>query len=78
MKVPERWPGFEDEVYGRISPKFSRDPRSEFQEFHDPIMMKSDGFPTYHLANVVDDHLMKITHVVRGSVCTPIHTLNDC
>ena len=30
--------------------------------------MKSDGFPTYHLANVVDDHLMKITHVLRGEV----------
>lgn len=32
----------------------------------DPIIMKSDGFPTYHLANVVDDHLMGITHVLRG------------
>lgn len=30
------------------------------------ILMKSDGFPTYHMANVVDDHLMKITHVIRG------------
>ena len=32
----------------------------------DPIIIKSDGFPTYHFANVIDDHLMKITHVVRG------------
>lgn len=32
------------------------------------ILVKSDGFPTYHFANVVDDHLMKITHVIRGSV----------
>jgi len=32
----------------------------------DPIILKSDGFPTYHLANVVDDHDMKITHVLRG------------
>ncbi|MDN5353453.1 MAG: nondiscriminating glutamyl-tRNA synthetase [Candidatus Cloacimonadota bacterium] len=32
----------------------------------DQILMKSDGFPTYHLANVIDDHLMKITHVIRG------------
>ena len=32
----------------------------------DQVLMKSDGFPTYHLANVVDDHLMKITHVIRG------------
>lgn len=30
--------------------------------------MKTDGYPTYHLANVVDDHLMKITHVIRGEV----------
>lgn len=42
----------------------------------DPIIMKSDGFPTYHLANVVDDHLMGITHVLRGAewlVSTPKH-----
>lgn len=32
----------------------------------DPIIMKSDNYPTYHFANVVDDHLMKITHVFRG------------
>ena len=32
----------------------------------DQILLKSDGFPTYHLANVVDDHLMKITHIIRG------------
>lgn len=32
------------------------------------ILMKSDGFPTYHFANVVDDHAMEITHVIRGSV----------
>ncbi|MCK4357351.1 MAG: glutamate--tRNA ligase [Candidatus Cloacimonetes bacterium] len=32
----------------------------------DQVLIKSDGFPTYHLANVVDDHLMKITHIIRG------------
>ena len=32
----------------------------------DPVLLKSDGFPTYHLANVVDDHLMEITHVLRA------------
>ncbi|XP_050545802.1 probable glutamate--tRNA ligase, mitochondrial isoform X2 [Daktulosphaira vitifoliae] len=32
----------------------------------DPVVLKSDGFPTYHLANVIDDHFMKITHVLRG------------
>ena len=32
----------------------------------DQVLLKSDGYPTYHLANVVDDHLMRITHVLRG------------
>jgi hypothetical protein len=32
------------------------------------VLMKSDGFPVYHLANVIDDHLMNITHVIRGEV----------
>ncbi len=47
-------------------------------EIDDQILMKSDGFPTYHLANVVDDHLMKITHVIRGEEwlpSTPKHVL---
>lgn len=34
----------------------------------DPVLIKSDRFPTYHLANVVDDHEMGITHVLRGEV----------
>ncbi|XP_061889594.1 probable glutamate--tRNA ligase, mitochondrial isoform X2 [Entelurus aequoreus] len=33
----------------------------------DPVMMKADGFPTYHLANIVDDHYMRVSHVLRGS-----------
>lgn len=37
----------------------------------DQILMKSDNFPTYHLANIVDDHLMKITHVIRGEEWLP-------
>ncbi|MBW8051704.1 MAG: glutamate--tRNA ligase [Cytophagales bacterium] len=44
----------------------------------DKVLMKSDGMPTYHLANVVDDHLMKITHVIRGEEwlpSTPLHVL---
>nr|XP_022287037.1 probable glutamate--tRNA ligase, mitochondrial [Crassostrea virginica] len=44
----------------------------------DPVIMKSDGYPTYHFANVVDDHLMEITHVLRGQewlVSTPKHLL---
>jgi len=44
----------------------------------DPVLLKSDGFPTYHLANVVDDHLMGITHVLRAQEwlsSTPLHVL---
>ena len=44
----------------------------------DQVLLKSDGFPTYHLANVVDDHLMKITHVIRGEEwlsSTPKHII---
>lgn len=50
---------FEDEIYGTISVDNS--------ELDDMILIKSDGLPTYNFANVVDDHLMGITHVVRGS-----------
>lgn len=42
----------------------------------DKILMKSDGMPTYHLANVVDDHLMKITHVIRGEEWLPSAALH--
>ena len=44
----------------------------------DPVLLKSDGFPTYHLANVVDDHLMGITHVMRAQEwlpSTPLHVI---
>lgn len=44
----------------------------------DKILMKADGFPTYHLANIVDDHLMEITHVIRGEEwlpSAPLHVL---
>jgi glutamyl-tRNA synthetase len=44
----------------------------------DPVLLKSDGFPTYHLANVVDDHLMRISHVMRAQEwvpSTPLHVL---
>jgi glutamyl-tRNA synthetase len=47
-------------------------------ELDDKVLLKSDGMPTYHLANVVDDHLMKITHVIRGEEwlpSAPIHVL---
>ncbi|MDR2468558.1 MAG: glutamate--tRNA ligase [Spirochaetaceae bacterium] len=44
----------------------------------DPVLLKSDGFPTYHLANIVDDHLMGITHVLRAQewlASTPLHVI---
>ncbi len=50
---------FQDEIYGDITVDNS--------ELDDMILIKSDGFPTYNFANVVDDHLMGITHVVRGN-----------
>lgn len=50
---------FSDVIYGDIT--------VENSELDDMILIKSDGYPTYNFANVVDDHLMKITHVVRGN-----------
>ena len=37
----------------------------------DPVLLKSDGFPTYHLANVIDDHMMNITHIMRAQEWIP-------
>ena len=45
--------------------------RFERPQMDDQVLLKSDGFPTYHLANVVDDHLMKISHVVRAEEWLP-------
>jgi glutamyl-tRNA synthetase len=50
----------------------------ESNNLDDQVLIKSDGYPTYHLANVIDDHLMKITHVIRGEEwlsSTPKHVL---
>jgi glutamyl-tRNA synthetase len=50
-----------------IVPDLLRDPiEIEWQQVDMQVLMKADGMPTYHLANVVDDHLMRITHVLRG------------
>lgn len=60
LKVPnEGTTTFHDEIYGDITV-----PNAELD---DMILIKSDGFPTYNFANVIDDHLMGITHVVRGN-----------
>ena len=45
--------------------------RFEWKEVDDQVLIKGDGFPTYHLANVVDDHLMGISHVIRGEEWLP-------
>lgn len=50
---------FDDEVYGHIE--------VENKTLNEGILIKSDGYPTYNFANVIDDHLMNITHVVRGN-----------
>jgi glutamyl-tRNA synthetase len=62
---------FEDMVLGTIRTKNKDIPA-------DPVLLKSDGFPTYHLANVIDDHLMEISHVMRAQEwvpSTPLHLL---
>ncbi len=50
---------YHDEVYGDIE--------IDYDELDEGVLLKSDGLPTYNFANVVDDHLMQITHVVRGN-----------
>lgn len=61
---------FKDEVRGVVT--------FECSELDDKVMLKNDGMPTYHLANIVDDYHMKITHVIRGEEwlpSTPLHVL---
>ena len=59
LKVPKNEEvKFEDLIKGVI--------KIETNIIDDQILLKSDGFPTYHLANVIDDHLMEITHIIRG------------
>jgi glutamyl-tRNA synthetase len=71
LKVPDGVTvGFDDVIRGRV--EFAS------EQIDDQILLKSDGYPTYHLANVVDDHLMGITHVIRGEEwlsSTPKHVL---
>ena len=75
LLMPDQIPAFKDLIYGvvkhRTRPTGHVKDKAAVGSYEDPILLKSDGFPTYHLANVVDDHLMKITHVIRGSVLVP-------
>ncbi|RAL14905.1 glutamate--tRNA ligase MSE1 [Aspergillus homomorphus CBS 101889] len=73
----EGYPMYHDFVYGKTGRKWTPNKLDLIDRIYaDPILLKSDGYPTYHLANVVDDHLMKITHVIRGTEwmpSTPLH-----
>lgn len=70
-KMPEdHWVEFQDAVRGEVE--------VNTRTLDDKILLKADGMPTYHLANVVDDHLMEISHVIRGEEwlpSTPLHIL---
>lgn len=68
LKVPAAYPDMKDLVYKTIRFKAATEVEKLSAGFEDPVLLKSDGFPTYHLANVVDDHYMEITHVIRGVV----------
>nr|MDD3719935.1 glutamate--tRNA ligase [Candidatus Gracilibacteria bacterium] len=64
LKVPKgKKIFFDDIIKGRVE--------VDSKDVDDQVLLKSDGFPTYHLANVVDDHLMGVTHVIRGDEWTP-------
>jgi len=71
IKIPENGKIiFHDLIRGKVIINFSN--------MDDKVLIKSDGMPTYHLANVVDDHLMKISHVIRGEEwlpSSPLHKL---
>ena len=70
LRVPDIYPKYNDLVYGSVGNPARRSLVFKHGEpaYEDPILLKSDGLPTYHLANVIDDHLMDITHVIRGVV----------
>jgi glutamyl-tRNA synthetase len=64
LKAPlEGQTSFHDVLYGHIT--------VENETLDDLVLLKSDGYPTYHLANVVDDHLMQISHIMRGDEWLP-------
>lgn len=70
LKIPVGETTFKDQIRGQI--------KVDNLSLDDSVLLKSDGFPTYHLANVIDDHLMEITHVIRGEEwlpSTPKHIL---
>lgn len=60
MKIPKGKTSFKDIVHGKIV--------FDNRDVDDQVILKNDGFPTYHFANVIDDYLMQISHVIRGEV----------
>ena len=64
------YPLFNDLVYGKTGQNRPGGSKLDLIDrvYDDPVLLKSDRHPTYHLANVVDDHCMEITHVIRGTV----------
>ncbi|KAL6249036.1 Glutamate--tRNA ligase mitochondrial [Rhinocladiella similis] len=78
FRSPDTWPRYNDLVYGKSGHGAEKTKKLLVDEpvYEDVILIKSDGYPTYHWANVCDDHDMHITHVVRGSewmASTPLH-----
>ncbi|BFZ59520.1 hypothetical protein YB2330_000531 [Saitoella coloradoensis] len=78
LLTPDEYPKVNDLVFGTV--QFHRAPEAKAAgpnpfivqvTYDDPVLLKSDGYPTYHLASVVDDHLMQISHVVRGEEWLP-------
>ena len=70
FKIPlEGTTVFHDEILGDVK-------RKNKDISPDPVLLKSDGFPTYHLANVIDDHMMEITHIMRAQEWLPSGSLH--
>ncbi|KAH3675130.1 hypothetical protein WICMUC_002786 [Wickerhamomyces mucosus] len=69
FKSPGKYPKFNDLLHGNLDlqPQVNKDD----VRYDDFVLMKSDNLPTYHFANVIDDHLMKISHVIRGEEWLP-------
>lgn len=63
LKIPEKLISLNDVIRGKIT--------FDGKNLDDQVLLKSDGFPTYHLAVVIDDHLMKISHVIRAEEWLP-------
>ncbi|RMZ78439.1 hypothetical protein DV737_g3880, partial [Chaetothyriales sp. CBS 132003] len=76
FRAPNQWPRYTDLVYGKTGHGAGAAKKHDEPVWDDAVLLKTDGFPTYHWANVCDDFEMRISHVVRGSEwmpSTPLH-----